>query len=226
MELIKNNRFRTGTMVDIYHTPVYEGRTVSITDTSVGLDYKVDAVFPDDMSVEQFDVNDICAFSFGVGIVSAIVTNTVTVVFPKSMFPDSNVAKYVGEEIQHVLFFLASGRVEANYTVSKYKEVVKQATFGYAKSVYNLQTEADLLLTPIRLVDDGTLSKILYSRGFVLKSCNDTDYTPTTVWEQDFPIELSGTSIDPIYRRAYLKKREMESRSRKQKATLSFRLIG
>jgi hypothetical protein len=311
MELIKNNRFRTGSVVDIYHTPVYESNTISITDISVGNDWKVNAKFSEDLSIEQFGVGDICALSFGVGeIVSSTnyagglgtvsivsggtgyaagenqlsisqsggtngiviftadpngtivsvgsvvmdgsgysISGNVTITdglgtglaisidslvshsevvlsFPTSMFPDSDVAKYVGNEIQHALFFLTTGRVEANFTVAKYKEEVKQATYGYAKVVYNLQTQADLILTPIRMVDDGTLSKILYSKGFVLKSCNSENYVPTTAWSQDFPIELSGTSIDPIYRRAYLGKRQIESRSRKSKAKLTFRLIG
>lgn len=226
MELIKNNRFRTGSVVDIYHTPVYESNTLSITDISVGNVWQVDAVFPTDMSVHQFGIGDLCAFGFGVGVISGISTVTVTVDFPKSMFPDSDVAKYVGSEVQHTLFFLQTGRVEANFTVANYKEEVAQAVYGYAKSVYNLQTEAELVLTPIRMVDDGTLNKLMYSKGFILKSCNDTDYTPEISWNIDFPIELSGTSIDPIYRRAFLQKRQIESRHMRSKAKLTFLLIG
>jgi len=75
-------------------------------------------------------------------------------------------------------------------------------------------------------VDDGTLNKILYSTGFVLKSCNDEDYQPQWAWNTTFPLELSGTSIDPIYRRAYLKERKLESKNRRSKATLTFLLIG
>jgi len=134
--------------------------------------------------------------------------------------------KYVGEGIQHCLFFLSSGRVEAGFTVANYKEEVNQATYGYAKVVYNLQTNAELILTPVRRVEDGTLSKLMYSTGFVLKSCNTDDYTPTTVWNQTFPIELSGTSIDPIYRRAYMLKRKIESKGRKTKSSMTFKLIG
>lgn len=226
MELIKNNRFRTGATVDIYHTPVYESYTIAITDQTVGGQFEIDAQFPTDVSIEQFGIGDICAFSFGVGEITNIVTDTVTVQFPNSMFPDTNVMVYVGSEIQHCLFFLKTGRVEANFSVARYKEVVNQATYGFAKTVYNLQTEAELILTPIRLVDDGTLSKIMYSKGFVLGACDTTDYTPTTNWNQDFPLELSGTSIDPIYRRAFLVKRESESKGRRSKAKMTFRLIG
>ena len=232
MELTKNNRFRTGSSVDIYHTPVYEDYTLSIIDASYtdahGWSYSVDAEFSSDMSLQQFTIGDICAFSFGVGEIANITSTIINVKFPKSMFPDtSEVAKYVGEEIQHVLFFLKTGRVEANYTVANYKEEVNQATYGQAKVVYNLQTKAELILTPIRMVDDGTLNKILYSKGFVLKSCNDEDYEPAaTSWNINFPLELSGTSIDPIYRRAYLKKRALESKSRRSKAKLTFQLIG
>jgi hypothetical protein len=152
--------------------------------------------------------------------------DAIRVRFPNSMFPNSNVMVYVGTEIQHCLFFLKTGRVEANFSVANYKEVVEQATYGYAKVVYNLQTQAELTLTPIRLVDDGILSKIMYSRGFVLGACDTENYTPTTSWNQDFPLELSGTSIDPIYRRAFLTKRESESKGRKSKATMIFKLIG
>jgi hypothetical protein len=226
MELIKNNRFRTGSVVDIYHTPVYEDYTIAITDISVGNLYKVIATFKQAMTGLQFAVGDLCAFGFGVGVITIISGADITVSFPKSMFPSSDVEKYVGSEIQHTLFFLTSGRVESSFTVANYKEVVNQATYGYAKVVYNLQTEAEILLTPLRMVDDGVLSKILYSQGFVLKSCNDEDYIPTTAWNQTFPLELSGTSIDPVYRRAYLQKRAMESKGRRARATLAFTLIG
>lgn len=226
MELIKNRRFRTGSMVDIYHTPVYESYTLSIEDRTLNGIFEIDATFPTDMSIEQFNVGDICAFGFGVGEISNIDTNTVTVQFPNSMFPDNNVMKYVGQEIQNCLFFLKSGRVEAGFSVAKYSEEVSQASYGYSKVIYNLQTKAELTLAPIRLVDDGLLSKILYSTGFVLGACDVEDYTHTNTWNQSFPIELSGTSIDPIYRRAFLTKRAMESKGRRSKATMTFQLIG
>lgn len=226
MELVKNSRFRTGSMVDIYHTPIYEGNTIAITDVSVGNAWSVIAQLSENISAEQFVVNDIAAFGFGVGVITAKGTDTITVDFPISMFPDNDVAKYVGREFQHVLIFSETGKVESNFTVAQYKEQVDQATYGYAKVVYNLQTKAELVLTPIRLVDDGVLSKIMYSKGFVLKSCDDENYTPTTVWETDFPLELSGTSIDPIYRRAFLNKRQMTSKGRKSRAKMTFRLIG
>lgn len=226
MNLIKNNRFRTGSVVDIYHTPVYESYTVSITDSASGGSYKVIAEFPNDMSIEMFGVGDICAFSFGAGEIIEKTAYTLTVEFPNSMFGTQDIAKYVGYENQHTLIFLKTGRVEANFTVAQYKEVVSQATYGHAKVIYNLKSDAEITLTPIRLVDDGLLNKILYSKGFVLKSCNDEDYVPDTSWNQTFPIELSGTSIDPVYRRAFLAKREMTSTSRKAKAKMTFKLIG
>ncbi len=424
MELSKNNRFRTGSMVDIYHTPVYETNTLDIIDISVGDDWKIEAKFEDDLSNEQFNVGDVCALSFGVGEITGVGTATQTgsnlllhsedisnavwvktnvnvspdsryspdtmftpadnleatitsgehkisqtvtktaevktytasvflienttstlqlkvsdangscsvkydheqngfnigqdvilgswtlvdkgydlmggspykrfwmtfecsadtnldfeaglvwgfsttdftgvvigidvagmqleeytqvgeykittdaivepisigtaleISFPKSMFPDINVDKYVGSGIQHALFFLKTGRVVANFAVAKYKEEVKQAVYGYAKVIYNLQTEADLVLTPITMVDDGTLNAILYSKGFVLGACDTSNYTPSGGWNTEFPLELSGTSIDPIYRRAYLKKRAMTSSGRKAKAKLEFRLVG
>jgi len=225
MELIKNSRFRTGEKVDIYHSPVWEGNTTDIIDISAG-GYTVQAVFAEDLTAEMIYVGDIAAFSFGVGIITAVNVNDIHVDFPNSMFPDNDIAKYVGRENQHTLIFSDTGKVEAGFTVAKYTEVVNQATYGYAKVVYNLQTEANLILTPVRLVDDGILAKVLYSKGYVLKSCNDENYTPTNTWNGTFPLELSGTSIDPIYRRAYLIERGMESKGRKAKAKMTFKLIG
>ena len=230
MELIKNNRFRTGSKVDIYHTPIWEGNTVSILDVSSGNDWLVWVTMDRSLIGEQIQQGDICAFSFGVGVIASAdptVSSSFHVTFPHSMFPlGADVDKFVGSDFQHVLIFSQTGKVSANYTVAQYKEEVKQATWGFAKSVYNLQTNAELVLTPLRMVEDGTLSALMYSKGFVLKSCDDTDYVPTETWDTTFPIELSGTSIDPIYRRAYLKERKMTSKSRRSKATLEFKLIG
>lgn len=230
MELVKNRRFREGSKVDIYHTPIWEGHTINILDVSVGNDWLVFVSLDRSLAGEQVQQGDICAFSFGVGeIVTAdpISSNSFHVSFPKSMFPlGADVDKYVGSDFQHVLIFAKTGKVSANYTVALYKEEVEQATWGFAKSVYNLQTNAELTLTPIRMVEDGTLSALMYSKGYVLKSCDDEDYTPTETWDTEFPIELSGTSIDPIYRRAHLLKRNMTSKSRRSKATMTFKLIG
>ena len=229
MELIKNNRFRTGSTVDIYHTPIWEGNSISILDVSVGNDWTIFVNFDRSFAGEQVAQGDICAFSFGVGIITTpdpTISNSLHVEFPKSMFPDTDVKKWVGSDFQHTLIFAQTGKVAANFTVAQYKEEVEQATWGYAKSVYNLQTKAELVLAPIRLVEDGTLSALMYSKGYVLKSCDETDYEPTTSWDTEFPIELSGTSIDPIYRRAYLTKRNMTSKGRRSKATMTFRLIG
>lgn len=228
MELSKNNRFRTGSVVDIYHTPTHESYTQSINDVSVGDVFRVNASFSENLTIEKLQEGDICAFSFGVGEIVSISYfegSNVVVEFPKSMFPSGDISVYVGAENQHTLFF-KKDRVVAGFNVSIYKEEVSQATYGYAKSVYNLQTNAELILTPIRMVDDGTLNAILYSKGFVLKSCNDEDYVPSESWATEFPIELSGTSIDPIYRRAYLKKRVLTSKSRRAKSTMTFKLIG
>jgi len=225
-ELIKNYRFRTGSMVDIYHTPVFQGNTIDFLDTSFGGTWTVLATFDNSLAAENFGVGDIAAFGFGVGEIVQKNSNSISVSFPKSMFPDSDVMKYVGSEYQHTMVFSASSKIEAGYKVQRYLENVKQASYGYAKTVYNLQTEADLLLVPLRMVDDGVLNRIMYSKGFVLKSCNTEDYDVTTSFDTEFPIELSGTSIDPIYRRAYLLERKSEHSSRRSKATLKFRLIG
>jgi len=227
MELIKNSRFRTGSQVDIFHSPVYEGNSVGINETTGQGAFNIEVEMSTDMAIEQVSVGDICSFGFGAGQIFDINSEFISINFPYTMFPSgSDITAYIGSVVQHVLIFSAA-RVIEGFAVSKYLELVEQATYGYVKAVYNLQTKADLELVPLSFVDDGTIDKLMYSKGFVLRSCNQTDEAPTAGdWEQDFPLELSGTSIDPIYRRAFMLKREITSTSRRAKAKMSFRLIG
>lgn len=227
--LIKNRRFKQGNRVDILYAPLYEGSTIAIADTTAGGLFQIVATMSDNIDTEPFVVGDVCAFSFGVGTISAIATNTITVDFPNSMFPDLDIMRFVGTEYQHVLVFSATDqtRILSDMVVNQYSEKVDQAIFGYAKVVYNLQTACSLKLAPVRRIDDGKLSQCLISKGFVLKSCDTEDYSNNiTNWVSDFPIELSGSSIDPIYRRAYLKKRAMTHRGHRAKAVMDFTLIG
>lgn len=229
--LIKNKRFKTGTMVDIHYNPSYETNTIAITDSTLNGVFQITATVEKDMTVEitnqVVEVGDIAAFSFGVGTISSLAATTLVVDFPDSMFPDDDVMRYVGTEFQNVLIFKRSANIMPNMIVGNYSEEVEQATYGYAKVVYNLQSTSMLRLAPVRMVDDGVLSALLVSKGFVLKSCDDTDYeVDTGSWYQDFPLQLSGTSIDPIYRRAYLQKRAYTSRGRRAASTLDFMLIG
>ena len=232
MELVKNNRFKRGGMVDIYHSPIYEGYTTEITDVSVGNSWKINVHLDKDISSEMVSVRNIIAFGFGVGVIDLIKyvdsnRTLLKVSFPKSMFPKDDIMKYVGSTYQTVLIFHHSLNIQKNYVVSHLKETVAQASYGYEKSIYNLQTKTELYLAPVMKIDNGNLTSILYSKGIVLKSCNDDDYTPTiSGWDGNFPLELSGTSIDPIYRRAYLKKREINTSSNKSKMKLEFILIG
>ena len=230
-QLIKNKRFKTGAMVDIHYAPTFETHTTAISDSTAGGVFKVNATIYHDISPEisagTIEIGDLAAFSFGVGIIEGLSAFNITVNFPNSMFPDSNVMRYVGSEYQSLLFFKADERIMPNMQVARYSEEVSQATYGYAKTVYNLQSEARLTLIPLRIVDDGTLSQVLMSKGFVLKSCDDLDYDiDTGGWYSQFPLQLSGTSIDPIYRRAYMVKREIQNKGNRAKATMEFVLIG
>ena len=165
--IIKNKRFREGSKVSIYFAPVFEGYTTDIIDSSVGSNYSIVCTMNKDMSIEQLGVGDIFALSFGVGIITLIDSFDVTVSFPNSMFPDANVMRYVGSQTQHCYGFLSSERFIADMQVNRYEEVIKEGTYGHMKATYSLNTQADLLLTPIRKVDDGSLSNCLRSRGFV-----------------------------------------------------------
>jgi hypothetical protein len=225
--LIKNDRFKKGSKVNIHYAPIFEGYTTSITDTTIGGSYQITCVMNTDLGAEAFGVGDIAALSFGAGVISSKVGSTIVVDFPNSMFPDSDVMRYVGSEIQHTLVFLANDRFIPDMVVGSYEEEIKQATYGYAKSVYNLQSNAKLKLAPVRKVDDGALSQLMVSKGYCLKSCDTDDYeVDTGGWYEDFPIQLSGTSIDPIYRRAFLIKRKQTQKGNRAKATMEFTLIG
>ena len=227
--LIKNRRFKQGSHVKILYAPLYEGSTIALTDTTAGGLFQIVATLPEDISAEMFIVGDVCAFSFGCGIISVKGTTTITVDFPNSMFPDTDIMRFVGTEYQHVLIFSSTdqSRVLNDMVVSQYSEKIDQAVFGYAKVVYNLQTACSLKLAPIRRIDDGKLSQCLISKGFVLESCDTEEYdNDITNWVSDFPIELSGSSIDPIHRRGFLKKRNLKVRGNRAKAVMDFTLIG
>lgn len=225
--LIKNRRFKAGTMVNLLYNPVFDANTTSITDTTAAGLYQITATFDEDLTPELFSVGDICAFSFGVGTISAKNQFNVVVDFPNSMFPDTDIMRFVGSEFQNTLFFLEDEYIIPNLQVSKYVEQVEQATYGYAKSIYNRQSVTTLKLVPIKRIDDGKLSQALVSSGYVLRSCDDENYdNDVTGWQANFPIQLSGSSIDPIYRRGYLAKRILEASGLKNKSTMDFLLIG
>jgi len=227
--LNKNRRFKEGNKVKIYYAPLFEGYTTAITDTTAGGLFQIVATFTADLNPETFQIGDVCALSFGAGVISAITQYTITVDFPNSMFPDVDIMRFVGTEYQHVYIFSTTdeNRVLEDMIVNRYIEDIEQATFGFMKATYNLQTKATLKLAPIRRVDEGKLSQCLISKGFVLESCDTEDYDNNiSTWVSDFPIELSGSSIDPIHRRAYLKQRKIESKSYRAKSVMEFLLIG
>ena len=229
--LIKNRRFKEGSKVKILHTPLYEGNSISVSDASSGGVFIVSVQMEEDLTAEQMIVGDIAAFGFGAGVITSLAGDSFTASFPNSTFPSGAIHRYVGTQHQNILFFNwatpANGRITSDFNVNQYEESVEQATFGYTKNVYNLQTDATLLLSPTKRLNDGELSAIIISKGFVLKSCDDELYdNSAATWLPDFPLELSGTSIDPIFRRAYLKKRDIVAKKFGVRSALEFKLIG
>ncbi len=227
--LNKNRRFKEGNKVKIYYAPRFEGYSSEITDTTAGGLFQIVVTFVADLTPEIINVGDVCALSFGAGVISAKSQYTLTVDFPNSMFPDTDIMRFVGTEVQHIYVFSTTdiNRRLEDMQVDRYIEEIEQATFGFMKATYNLQTKATLKLAPIRRVDEGKLAQALISKGFVLESCDTEDYdNDISTWVSDFPIELSGSSIDPIHRRAYLKQRKIESKSHRAKSTMEFLLIG
>lgn len=226
-KLVKNDRFKTGAHVDILYNPVWEGNTISITDSVATGTFQITATFTDDITPETFIVGDVCAFGFGAGTISAKNTNSVVVDFPNSTFPSGDISRYVGGDFQHVYMFKEGENVLTNMFVGNYVGTTEVATYGYSHAAYNTETNNILKLVPVKMVDEGQLDAVMFSKAHVLKAC-DTEYdiVEDNGWDADFPIELSGTSINPIYRRSYLQKRVTESKGMRAKATMSFLLIG
>ena len=230
MEPIRNNRFRVGSSVDIYHSPILEAYTVSIVEIAngAGLTYTMKVPSDVDIALEGIQVNDYAAFGFGVGTVDSISSSgdEFTITFETSAWTHPDVQNHLGGQIQHVLFFKSDAYVENGFLVANYKEEVTIADYGYAKTVYNTEVKGELVLTPIRRVEDGALSRILYSTGYILKSCNTEQYSYTGLWDGSFPLGFNGDSVYPSKKRASLAKRKLTSRGRKTKTSMVFELLG
>jgi|TARA_R110000787_G_scaffold180388_2_gene292505 hypothetical protein len=230
MEPIRNNRFRIGSSVDIYHSPVYEAYTVSIVEIieGTGLRYTMTLPIDADITLNQVQTGDYAAFGFGVGVVNQIASegNVFNITFETSAWLHPEVQTHLGGEIQHVLFFKSDSNVENGFLVANYKEEVSIANYGYARTVYNTEVKGELVLTPIRRVEDGALSNILYSTGYILKSCNTEQYSHSSLWDGSFPLGFSGASVYPSKKRASLAKRKLTSRGRKTKTSMVFELLG
>ena len=230
MEPIRNNRFRIGSSVDIYHSPVYEAYTVSIVEIIEGTGLRYTMTLPSDVDIalNQVQVDDYAAFGFGVGVVDSInaAGNQFTITFETSAWLHPDVQTYLGGEIQNVLFFKSDYNVENGFLVANYKEEVTIANYGYARTVYNTEVKGELVLTPIRRVEDGALSDILYSTGYILKSCNTEQYAYSGLWNGSFPLGFSGASVYTSKKRASLSKRKLTSRGRKTKTSMVFELLG
>ena len=230
MEPIRNNRFRIGSSVDIYHSPVFEAYTTSIVEIieGTGLRYTMNVPADVDISLNQVQVGDYAAFGFGVGTIDSINLsgNEFTITFETSAWLHPDVQTYLGGEIQNVLFFKSDANVENDFLVANYKEEVTIANYGYARTVYNTEVKGELVLTPIRRVEDGALSNILYSTGYILKSCNTEQYAYTGLWDGSFPLGFNGASVYPSKKRASLAKRKLTSRGRKTKTSMVFELLG
>ena len=230
MEPIRNNRFRIGSSVDIYHSPVFEAYTTSIVEDVAGNGLVYDMQLPSnvDIVLNQVQTGDYAAFGFGVGTISKIEVGgaAFSVVFETSAWLHPDVQTYLGGEIQNVLFFKSDANVENGFLVANYREEVTTASYGYARTVYNTEVKGELVLTPIRRVEDGALSNILYSTGYILKSCNTEQYAYTGLWDGSFPLGFNGASVYPSKKRASLAKRKLTSRGRKTKTSMIFELLG
>lgn len=230
MEPIRNNRFRIGSTVDIYHSPVYESYTTNIVEISSGTGLSYTMTLPADANIvlNQVASGDYAAFGFGVGTISRIAVEGTSfdITFETSAWQHPDVQTYLGGEIQNVLFFKSGSNVENGFLVANYKEEVTIADYGYARTVYNTEVKGELVLTPIRRVEDGALSNILYSTGYILKSCNTEQYEYAGLWDGTFPLGFSGASVYPSKKRASLAKRKLTSRGRKTKTSMIFELLG
>ncbi len=230
MEPIRNNRFRIGSSVDIYHSPIYEDYTTSITELldGTGTRYQMNLPSNSDIALNGVQDGDYAAFGFGVGVINQITNGGArfNVTFETSAWQHPDVQEHLGGEIQNVLFFKSDANVENGFLVANYKEEVNIASYGYAKTVYNTEVKGELVLTPIRRVEDGALSRILYSTGYILKSCNTESYEYTGLWDGSFPLGFSGASVYPSKKRASLAKRKLTSRGRKTKTSMVFELLG
>lgn len=228
MEPIKNNRFRIGSTVDIYHSPVFDSYTTSIIEKESGNGLVFDMRIPDSLDNEQVEIGDFVGFGFGSGIVTDIHSDGLgfEATFETSAWLAYDVQTHQGGEIQGVLFFKSNSNVENGFLVSNYKEQVSIADYGYAKTVYNTEVKGELVLTPIRRVEDGALSRILYSTGYILKSCNTEQYAYEGLWDGSFPLGFNGASVYPSKKRASLSKRKLTSRGRKTKTSMVFELLG
>lgn len=230
MEPIRNNRFRIGSTVDIHHSPVFEAYTTSIVEKDSGNGLVYDMTLPEDVdiSLNQVSSGDLAAFGFAVGVINKVQSggNAFSVTFETSAWQHPDVQTYLGGEIQNVLFFKSDSNVESDFLVANYKEEVTIAEYGYARTVYNTEVKGELVLTPIRRVEDGALSNILYSTGYVLKSCNTEQYEYAGLWDGTFPLGFSGASVYPSRKRASLAKRKLTSRGRKTKTSMVFELLG
>ena len=230
MEPIRNNRFRIGSSVDIYHSPIYEDYTISIIELfdGTGTRYQMNLPTNSDIVLNGVQDGDYAAFGFGVGIINQITEEGTrfNVTFETSAWQHPDVQEHLGGEIQNVLFFKSDANVENGFLVANYKEEVNIASYGYAKTVYNTEVKGELVLTPIRRAEDGALSRILYSTGYILKSCNTESYEYTGLWDGSFPLGFSGASVYPSKKRASLAKRKLTSRGRKTKTSMVFELLG
>ena len=227
-QLIKNRRFKEGASVNILHSPIYEDDAIILSDSSSSTKFQLTLIMENDLTPEMVQVGDIAAFGFAAGIVNQISSFQITVEFPNSTFPESGIERYVGNEAYHVQFFSMTdnNRITEKFFVAKYVEGTKQASYGFSKNIYGLEQVAELVLVPVRRLNDGVLSAIQLSKGYVLKSCDDDNYDNSTAWIPEFPLKLSGVSVDPIYRKAFLTKRGLESKGARARSKMTFELIG
>jgi len=225
--LVKNRRFKRGGAVDIHYAPIFTTTTISMTTSVAGNKFRINAEIEENATIEMFNVGDLAGFKFGAGVIISISEHNIIVEFPDSTFPVTNVKEYVGSDFQEIAIFLKNERVLRNVLTGNVKEKIDTATYGYAETVYSSESNTELSLLPSKFEDDAVLGQIAHSYAYILKSCDDDNYqVDQNAWQGDFPIELGGNSVDPVYRRAVLKERTLTTKRGVTRQEFIFKLLG
>lgn len=212
--LLKNKRFKLGSRVDLHYSPIFSRNTISISTNFLAGTFQITATFDVDLTPEMIEVGDIASFAFGAGEISSVNQYSVIVDFPDSTFPDTiKMREYTGSDYQHVYIFKGNERKISSLLVESIDETIKEAVYGISDTQYNQELSTELSLVKTKVEEDGSFYQILSSPALVVKACDTSNYNiPRTSWVGDFPIQLGGNTIDPIYRLAKIKERSMTTK--------------
>jgi len=229
--LVKNGRFKAGTEVDIYYNPRYTGYSTAVSDPTLSAGkINITITHSDSNIATSVKVGNVIALGFAAGNVKSVTSTKIVVEFPESTFHTlnaSSVRAYLGSQVQVFIVFDDSKYIMKGMKVRALKEKYDVSTYSNAEITYNLNYIGILLLSETKQHDTGELSSVLASNSFVLKSCDDANYSVNhSEWNGTFPITLTGASADPIMRMASLAKREMITNKSRTKVSFEFKLMG